>query len=514
MKNINYAITLTFLILLIGSYSCSEDFLDQKPTSSLTELTYYKNVDELETGLVACYAAIGAFSGFDTFHWQHGNIGSDDSDKGSQDTDVAPLTEISFSRQTAATGPVAGPWNVCYTIISRCNEVIDRSSGTLGDAGKIEKIVDQAKFLRALSYYHLVTLYGDVPLVNRFLGPYELNMGRTQAIKIWEQIESDLKDATNLPTVSEWNQSGRITSGAAYSLLGKVYLTQNKYSQAISAFHKVVASGQYNLIPDFGFIFRHDGENCTESIFEIQRKNNISGGALGTYCGVMRISRDQAAGGWGFDCPTADLKNEFEPGDPRMIYTFIFRGDKFPGSQTGSTYTAANSFSPSGYSCRKAWVPWSERTGLKYYEVDINYRYMRYAEILLLYAESLNEINRPDSALILVNMVRARARNTPAIDPQRISCTCDLSHSGELLPDVTTSDQTKLRNAIWHEQRVELAMEGHRRNSLLRTGRLKERMEAAKGSRGCTVEPHELLYPIYQDEIELSNHMLTQTPGY
>jgi starch-binding outer membrane protein, SusD/RagB family len=192
----------------------------------------------------------------------------------------------------------------------------------------------------------------------------------------------------------------------------------------------------------------------------------------------------------------------------------MFRGDVFPGQKQGTTYTVVNNYSPSGYNSRKAWIPWSERIGFNYYEVDLNCRYMRYAEVLLLYAESLNEANKPDSALIFLNMVRARARNTPTTDPQRISCVYDLSHPGELLPDVTTTNQAELRKAIWREQRVELAMEGHRRHYLLRTGRLKERMEAAKGDKGCTVEPHELLYPIYQTEIELSNYMLTQNPGY
>jgi hypothetical protein len=131
-----------------------------------------------------------------------------------------------------------------------------------------------------------------------------------------------------------------------------------------------------------------------------------------------------------------------------------------------------------------------------------------------LYAESLNEVNKPDSALMLVNMVRDRARNTPTTDPQRISCAYTLSHTGELLPDVTTINQSDLRQAIWHEQRVELAIEGRRRNTLLRTGRFKERMEAAKELAGVTVEPHELLLPIPQVEIELSNGVLTQNPGY
>jgi hypothetical protein len=139
---------------------------------------------------------------------------------------------------------------------------------------------------------------------------------------------------------------------------------------------------------------------------------------------------------------------------------------------------------------------------------------MRYSEVLLLYAESLNEVNKPSEALALLNQVRARARSTPTTDPQRISCAYDLSYTGVLLPDVTTTDQSALRQAIWHEQRVEQAIEGQRRAALLRTDRFKERMETAKAYAGVTVQPYELLLPIPATEIELSNHVLTQNPDY
>ena len=348
------------------------------------------------------------------------------------------------------------------------------------------------------------------------MNPDEINLKRAPAAEIWTQIESDLRDATDLPTRNEWNktenQSGRATSGVAWALLGKVYLTQRKYELANNAFSKVVNSDNYKLVPDFGFIFTHDGENCDESIFEIQRANHISGPSLGTWSGPFRMPRDSPAG-WGFDCPTADLFNEFEQGDPRIIYTFMFKGDVFPLDE-GNTYTVENAYSPTGYNSRKAWIPWSELTGLDWTEYDINYRYMRYAEVLLLYAESLNEVNKPDSALKYLNIVRARARTTHTTDPQRISCAFPLPHPSDLLPDVTTNDQADLRKAIWHEQRVELAIEGHRRNALLRTNRFKECMETAKTYAGVTVESHELLLPIPQQEIELSNGDLTQNPGY
>jgi hypothetical protein len=357
-----------------------------------------------------------------------------------------------------------------------------------------------------------VTSFGDVPLVTKFLSPNQLELDRAPAADVWAQIESDFKDGTNLPVKSA-SQIGRITSGVAWAMLGKAYLFQKKYVQANNAFSQVVKSGEYQLVNDFGFIFRHDGENCAESMFEFQHKVGVSGGDMGTVLGIYRLTRDVAVGGWGFDCPTVDLRNEFEKGDPRAIYTIIFPGDKFP-TLSGAPYTVENSRSPTGYHNRKVWIPFSEKAGASVFSLDINYRYMRYAEVLLLYAETLNEINKPDSALILVNKVRTRARNTPALDPQRISTAYDLSYTGQLLPDVTSTNQSALRSAIWHEQRVELGMESLRRNMLIRTNQFKTRMEAAKGAKGASVEDFEWILPIPQTEIQLSNGTLTQNTGY
>ena len=219
---------------------------------------------------------------------------------------------------------------------------------------------------------------------------------------------------------------------------------------------------------------------------------------------------DERAGGWGFDIPTQDLVDEFEPGDPRLLYTVNFIGDVFP--TPSGEYEVQNDSSVTGYTTRKAWIPWEERNLDNNYAS--NWRYCRYAEVLLFYAEALNETGHPEDAKIYLNKVRERARDTPRTDPQRISTVWDSTYTGELLPDVTTSDPDELRTAIWHEQRVELAQEGHRRWILLRTGRFKERMEAAKGAKDCTVEPHELLLPIPGIEVENSGGRITQNPGY
>ncbi|MFN8254484.1 MAG: RagB/SusD family nutrient uptake outer membrane protein [Bacteroidales bacterium] len=514
MKTKYSIIALAFTFLVMINYSCSEEFLDQKPTSSFYEQNYYKNVDELNSGLVACYASLRQpyYSSYDIMDWTIGDIGSDDADCGSFYSDQPDLYNISYSRQNTSNYWVFLNWLSYYGTIATCNKVIDRSPGTEGDTTDIRRIVNEAKFLRALIYYNLVTRFGAVPLVTKFLLPAELTLPRAPEEEVWKQIESDLKDATELPDKSYYAEPGHATSGAAWSLLGKCYLTEQKYDLANQAFSMVVNSGQYSLVDDYGYIFRKEGQNCEESVFEMQTLTNLqSGGNLCSWSAPFRLPRDDR--GWGYDCPTEDLLSEFEPGDPRVIYTFIFKGDVFPKDDYGD-YIAENSESPTGYNARKAWIPYDETNNLGWDQWAINYRILRYAEVLLLYAESLNETDQPNAALSLLNQVRARARITPAADPQRISCVRDLSYTGELLPDVTTTDKTQLREAIWHEQRVELAIEGHRRNMLLRIGQFKERMETAKAYAEVTLEPYHNLLPIPMDEIRLSNNVLTQNPGY
>jgi len=529
MKNkITYIAFAGFLNILV--FSCSEDFLQTKPTSSLTEANYFTSVDELESALYACYSAITAYYA-KPFMFNHlafplfaiGDVGSDDSEAGGGDPTwdlESAFHEISMSRQGTENFMLWFWWRMNYDLIAKCNLVIDKSAEMLQNpdfgADRIERIVDQAKFFRAFGFYNLVTMYGDIPMPTHFLKPDELDLVRTSASLVWDQIEKDLEDATKLPLKSEWGESGRISQGAAYALLGKVYMWQEEYGKAIDAYNEVINSNEYALVTEYGDVHRHGSEHGIESIFEFQHATGTDGGDMTTWFWIFTIPSDVGAGwGWGFGNPTQDLIDEFEPGDPRIIYTAIFEGDVFPSSFSDSgRYVVENNGSQTGYTSRKTWIPVDERTSSDPWNLDKNYRYCRYAEVLLFCAEALNKEGQPEKAKEYLKMVRQRARNSSPEDADRISCVWDLSYTGELLPDVTTSDPAALREAIWHEQRVELAFEGHRRWILLRTERFKEAMEVAKGAKGCIVEDHEWLLPIHPDEVNYSNGRIPQNPGY
>jgi tetratricopeptide (TPR) repeat protein len=520
MKSITSYITVSvFMSLLITS--CSEDFLDTNPTSAYTEATYVKNAEELETLLFSCYSIIGTYFPppdlalinlpFNMFVF--GNVGSDDAEKGSWPGDFPALQEVSMSMQTSDNMWTDIYWTINYYLIANCNLVIDKSEEVEGDVEEIEEIVDQAKYLRALGFYNLVTIYGGVPMPTHWLNPDELNLERTSESEVWELIEQDLMDASDLPMRSQ-SENGRITHGAVHALLGKVYLWQKKWDQAIQAYKAIIESGEYQLMDDYGLIHRHNGEHCAESILEFQQALGVEGGGnMVTWLGIYRLPREPVGGGWGFDNPTQDLVDEFEQGDPRLLYTVNFAGDVFPTDFGDMVLENSLAWTSTGYTTRKAWIPWDEKPQDDW-RPEMNWRYCRYAEVLLFCAEALNEVGQAEQAKVYLNKVRARARYTPRTDPQRVSTVWDGSYEGELLPDVTTGDPNELREAIWHEQRVELAQEGHRRWILLRTGRFKEAMERAKGAKGCTVEDHELRFPIPAKEVTNSFGRIPQNPGY
>ena len=505
--------------------SCSEDFLDTNPTSAFTEATYAKTVDELETLLYTCYSVIGtyipenrlAFFSLPLHMFIYGNVGSDDAEKGSEPNDDMYMQHISMSMQTADNMWTLFYWHINYYLIAKCNLVIDKSEEVEGDEEEIEEIVDQAKYLRALGYYNLVTIYGGIPIFTHWLNPDELNLERSTEDEVWALIEQDLFDASDLPFRSQ-SENGRITHGAVHALLGKVYMWQERWEEAVQAYSAVIESGEYELVDDYGYIHRHEGEHCKESILEFQQAIDVEGGPnMVTYLGNFRLPREPVGGGelvaWGFDNPTQDLVEEFEQGDPRLLYTVSFAGDTFPTPLGDMVLENSPTTTSTGYTTRKAWIPWDEKPQDDW-RPEMNWRYCRYAEVLLFCAEALNETRQPALAREYVNAVRKRARHTPKVDPQRVYTVWDSTYVGELLPDVTTGDQDELRLAIWHEQRVELAQEGHRRWILLRTGRFKEAMERAKGAKGCTVEDHEWLFPLPAEEVNRSFGRIQQNPGY
>jgi hypothetical protein len=298
----------------------------------------------------------------------------------------------------------------------------------------------------------------------------------------------DLTDAAaKLPLKSQYESKdlGRATKGAAQGLLAKVFMYRKQWSECLAACDEVINSGEYDLEPDYKLIWRQSHENGTESLFEVEGQNGNEGWGIGGYfvCQGARGNVLGGYGGWGFNTPTVALEAAYEPGDVRKDAT-IYRA----GQTLWDGAIVSNSVSNLRYNY-KAYVSQTQETNYDDWSSGKNIRILRYAEILLIKAEAANELGNSADATAALNQVRNRAG----------------------LGNTAASSQGDLRNAIWKERRVELAMEHDRFFDLVRTGRAGEVMRAH--GKNFVDGKHEV-FPIPQKHIDISRGRLVQNPGY
>jgi len=437
------------------------------------------------------------------------SIRSDDADKGSTPADGgANAIDMDNFPVAASNGFCNTLWTGYYSLINKCNttikEVNTNTNIVATDAIK-QQTIGEAKFIRAYGYFMLGRLFGRVPLIDTVLsnGTSQNNVPQATPAALLAFIESDLQFAAGtLPLNWDVKFVGRATKGAANGLLAKVYLYQQKWQQAMDAASQVINSGQYDLSTTYDKIFREEGENSKESVFEVQA---TASAAIATANGVQyaQIQGIRGSGiwdqGWGWNTPSTYLEAAYETGDPRKNRTIMY-------TSTGTTIyqTIYGENLPVGlpnprYN-NKVYTNPSLRASIgNRFGYWMNLRVLRYADVVLMYAEAANEVggtNNITAARNALNSIRARAR----------------AGNGALLPDVTTTDQATLRAAIRQERRVELAMEHERFFDIVRWGIAQATMNASgkpnfNGSR-------DVLLPIPQTQIDLSAGILTQNPGY
>ena len=390
-----------------------------------------------------------------------------------------------------------------------------------GDKDLLERYAKEAKALRAFGYYCLVTTFGGVPLLTQPMLPAEvLTIPRASEDNIYTQIIQDLTDASTLPAKGEYDEADayRLTRGFAKAMLAKTYMFRGDFTSAETVLHEMVETdGDYQLLPDYGMNWRPEYENGSESVFEIPNKVYDRNIATGTNVPHYFTSRGGSSSyqGYGFHVPTQDLYDAFDADDPRITYIFTRTGDRY----AGDTEEQDNSGSETGFHDYKMTVPSADKVGFDPWMISYNIRMIRYADILLLYAEVLNENGKPAQALTYLNQVRSRARNTNPVDPRRDKQVYVPQTTANTLPDITVTDQSRLREIIWHERRCELAMEGWRRDDLMRQKRFGEVMHAYAQkydtSKGRNFDDaRDYLLPVPQGEIDRTNGILVQNPGY
>ncbi|MEZ4771802.1 MAG: RagB/SusD family nutrient uptake outer membrane protein [Bacteroidia bacterium] len=493
MKNLLYII-LTFGAVLLSA--CSGSFLDKGLLGELEETNFMKSESDAVLATNAIYNTLRDWRYHEGFPIL--DIMSDDATKGSNAADGIQIQAFEEFTYNPNDESVSGWYQTLYLAIKRANLVIERAPDIEMDESLKQRLIGEAKFLRALTYFSFVRGYGGIPIVTTITP--ERKLVRNTAEEVYDLVIEDLLySIENLPERSEYEgiDMGRATRGAAKGLLAKVYLFKGDFTNAEKYALEVINSGQYSLDPDFGHVFSKGGEFGPGSIFEIGALPEGFGQG-GQQFGNTQGVRGGPNRGWGFNRPSWDLINSFEPNDPRLDATVIFIGEELDGilitgdaSTPDTTYTDPSKTKILEIECynQKVWVPGT--TPLESW--DFNVRVLRLADVLLMAAEALNENGKAGEALTYLNEVRARARGgNPSI-----------------LPDVTETDQGKLRKLIWKERRAELALEQHRFFDLVRTGEA----PAVLGPLGFVAGKHEIL-PIPQSEIDLSEGTLTQNPNW
>lgn len=489
MKNfiIFFAVT-----IIISFSSCDKEFLEKEPPDKLPEAGFFNAADRALSGVNAIYISLAS-------EYMHGrdNNGMRMFDPPTGDVIYVGLGQ-SFNRYsyTASDDVLLKFYSGCYEGIRRANVVIKDVSAINMDQNLKARYIGEAKFLRALFYWYLTTLWGEVPLITSpAVESRDVLVKKSTIAEINQQIVNDLKDAIQaLPVASAYAAAdkGRATKGAAQALLGKVHLYAKDYTQAELILGQLIASKTYALMDDFDQVWNRNFENNKESIFEVQ----FAGGNSGASSPVGNNDKHywvNVAGGVGEFLPTKSLFDAFEPQDPRLNYTlFNYEGQPFAPQLTTSLLnlnTFKKSWSSTGFGVRKGLIPMVLPNGLT--ADATNFPIIRYADVLLLYAEAANEIGKYPEARDAINQVRQRP--TVNMPP---------------LTTINTGTKQLIFEAIVRERRIELAFEQHRFNDLKRWGLAEKELAHL----GYTQSRHRY-FPLPQSEIDI-NPNLEQLKGW
>ena len=477
-----------FLLAMATMQSgCSKKFLDVDPQGQQQATTFWASQDDATKGINAVYGNLREWNQVSFAAIAVESVASDDAEKGSSASDATFFNNYDNFSVSSTEGQLLGFWTGMYQEVNLCNQVIDNVPSINMDATLKARYIAEAKFVRAYANFRLVRAFGDIPL--RLHVPKdasEYNLPRTAKATVYAAIEQDLTDAASvLPQSYGAADIGRATKGAANALHAKVALYQKKWADVVTYTNLVTG---YSLFANYEQLFRVANENNSESVFEIQC-SLVPGSADASNSQYSQVQgvRGSTGGGWGFNVPTASLAAEYETGDPRRDATIIFRGETTPEGDV----IPATGDNPM-YN-QKSYVPFSQFVSGYNEGCQQNIRVIRYADVLLMNAEANNELNNNAAAVASLELVRARAR----------------AGNNAILPKVTTTDQAALRTAIYHERRVELGMEFDRYFDVVRQGR----GPAVFGSKGFVAGKNEV-WPIPQNEIDLSAGVLTQNPNY
>ncbi|MBO0323723.1 RagB/SusD family nutrient uptake outer membrane protein [Muricauda sp. CAU 1633] len=477
--------------------SCNEDSLELSNPNELSPDTFLTNATQVESAVIAVYSNLqtrGLFSRHMFFMMD--NMAHENGGNNQLEADKRQYLDFSFD---SSHGAIGAYWESCYRGINKANYVIENKSlideiipSVMSNADKA-KAIAESKFLRALFYFFIVTRYGDAPLITTLPPDDGAGFGKSTSAEIYAQIIQDLQDAIPdlLPKGQEEN--GRATRGAAQALLGKVYLFLERYDDALGMFNALQG---YDLEDNYFDNFMEETEFGVESIFEIQYDDDLGFSAQwnsdrsgeGPNEATFR-GQEYGFNDWFNVFPSDDLLNEYEPGDIRYEQTFYVNGDTFgPDGSLTVTHFPSNGGGNAGWAKYQNYYKDANEDQTS----GINFKYLRYADVLLMMAEceSMRPGGDQDVAVGYINQVRERAG----------------------LADLPTGmSAAQVFDALVHERKVELAGEQCRFNDIIRWGIAGTELAGTNFQAG----KHELL-PIPQPEIDSNINLSSadQNPGY
>jgi len=426
--------------ILMGLYSCSEDFTELAPISNRNVEQFYNTESDFTTAINASYAGLQEFGVYGRSYWVMFEMRGDNTDQGPDVTGLSiQFANINSFIEQSDNEQVYNAWRDSYAVISNCNVILDEIPGADIDEDLKARITGEALFLRSLMYYHLAIAFGNIPL-ELTATALDAELTQVDANTVYNQLLIDLAEAeNNLPISYPASDEGRATKGAAATLLAKVQLTLGLNGEAQTVLRRIISDYGYILLDSYADLWGVENENNAESIFEVQYQ---SGG----------IGQGSA------------FTNDFSPS------SFLQTGQGFarnrPTPTMAAAYVAADSIRFNA-SMDTTWInadgdTISQNIITKYVsdppvenDSDLNWMVFRYADVLLMLAEALGETGE---SYDLINQVRARA----GLDP------------------IDASTPGTFEEKLLEERRLELAFENHRWPDLKRFGVVIERMNEAE----------------------------------
>jgi len=482
---------IAFIISLIST-SCIPN-LDLSPLASQSVNTYYNTAEDANASIIALYGQLRAMYRDEVIVTPNIVSADDGIPFPTGNANRIALWNYDITPENTFVGQI---WSNAFTAIQRSNIAISRIPGTSATEGVKNAYIGEAKFLRALHYFTLVRFFGGVPLVTSETTTLEnIEVPRASAEEVYEQIQNDLLEAISfLPAAYTGANVGRATSGAAKGLLGKVFLTRAGSSQnspywkmAADILYEVISSKSYELWDDYNDVFALQNRGGKESLFEVMYLTDVAGNNFSTGY-APRGAPIVPGSGSGILRPSKYLFDLYPENDLRKEVTFL---TEYIHPTTGETIILSID-DPDPARAISFWKL-ADLTNATSGGSAKSFPILRYSDILLMYAEALNETSGPvTEAYDALNSVRIRAGLEP----------------------LTGLTKEAFREAVWLERRLELCFEGHRWFDLVRTGNLVSAvLNETSFSRNPRIDAHHALYPIPQREMD-ANSNLVQNNGY